>query len=186
MNPVDKALATQLKNIEQRSGKSLEQLNALLDGAGLDKHGAMVAFLKQELGLGHGDANTVVHLYRKATEEKAGGAEDPVDALYSGAKASLRPIHGRVMSAVEGFGTFEIAPKKTYLSLRRKKQFAMVGPATKTQVEVGLNVKGLEPSDRLKELPPGRMCNYTVRLSGREEVDDELVGWLRRAYESAG
>lgn len=186
MNPVDKALGTQLKNIEQRSGKSLQQLHALLDGAGLDKHGAMVALLKQELGLGHGDANTVVHLYRRAAEEKAGGAGDPVDALYSGAKADLRPIHDRVMSAVEGFGPFEIAPKKTYLSLRRKKQFAMVGPATKTQVEVGLNVKDLEASGRLKELPPGRMCNYTVRLSGPEELDDELVGWLRLAYESAG
>jgi hypothetical protein len=91
-----------------------------------------------------------------------------------------------VMSAIDAFGAFEIAPKKTYLSLRRKKQFAMVGPATKTQIEIGLNAKDLEGGDRLKVQKPGGMCQYRVRLSSPDEVDDELVGWIRAAYEAAG
>ena len=80
----------------------------------------------------------------------------------------------------------ELAPKKTYLSLRRKKQFAMVGPATKTQVEVGLNAKGLQGSERLQELPPRGMCDYKVRVSDLAEVDAELIAWIRAAYDSAG
>jgi len=90
------------------------------------------------------------------------------------------------MSAINKFGEFEIAPKKGYVSLRRKKQFAMIGPATNTRVEVGLNMKGVKGTDRLNELPAGQMCQYKVKVTDAKEVNKELVDWLRQAYDSAG
>jgi hypothetical protein len=90
------------------------------------------------------------------------------------------------MTAVNGFGAFEIAPKKGYVSLRRKKQFAMVGPATNTRVEVGLNMKDVKATGRLAALPPGQMCQYKVKLTDPAEVDPELIGWIKRAYDTAG
>ena len=90
------------------------------------------------------------------------------------------------MAAIQGFGEFEISPKKTYLSLRRKRQFAMVGPATNTRVEVGLNMKHVPGGARLIQLPPGGMCQYKVKLTSAQEVDKELLGWIRQAYDSAG
>jgi len=90
------------------------------------------------------------------------------------------------MSAIVELGPFELAPKKGYVSLRRRRQFAMIGPATKTRVEVGLNIKGLDPHARLLEQPAGSMCNYVVRLTEAGQVDDELVAWIRRAYDAAG
>lgn len=98
----------------------------------------------------------------------------------------MRPIHDQVMDAVQAFGEFEIAPKKAYLSLRRKKQFAMVGPATNTRVEVGLNMKGVPGTDRLLEQPAGGMCQYKVKLTSADEVDEALVGWMRQAYDQSG
>jgi len=99
---------------------------------------------------------------------------------------ALRPIHDRVMVDIDSLGDFEIAPKKAYLSLRRKKQFAMVGPATKTHVKIGLNAKQLEAGGRLIAQKPGGMCQYKVRLAVPDEVDDDLVGWIRAAYDEAG
>ena len=90
------------------------------------------------------------------------------------------------MEAITKFGEFEIAPKKTYLSLRRKKQFAMVGPATNTQVEVGLNIKDLKASGRLVSQPEKSMCQYKVRVASVGEVDKELIGWIKQAFDAAG
>ena len=189
MTDLDKALATQLANIEKRTGKSLAELTAIVKGSGLSKHGEMVAMLKSTLGMGHGDANTLVHIVRKSDARGAAeelSSEQVLDGLYTGPKAALRPIHDKLLVAIRKFGDFEEAPKKTYVSYRRKKQFAMIGPATKTRVEVGLNMKGLEATDRLQELPAGQMCNYKVKLTDVAEVNAELIAWIRAAYEAAG
>lgn len=190
MSNIDKALETQIKNIQTRTGKSLEVLYGLLRKSGRSKHGELRDLLKSDLGMGHGDANTLVHLFLQS--EGAGAAPavaapgDVLDALYSGKKAHLRVVHDKLMAAITKFGEFEIAPKKAYVSLRRKKQFAMIGPATQTRAEVGLNVKGLDPTTRLLAMPAGGMCAYKVNVTSVDEVDKELIGWIRQAYDSAG
>lgn len=190
---VDKALETQLKNIQTRTGKSLDELFGLIRQSGLQKHGEIRDMLKSSLGMGHGDANTLTHRYLKAAEGAASppaadatASGDILDEIYSGGKAGLRPIHDRLMTAINAFGPFETAPKKGYVSLRRKKQFAMIGPATKTRVEVGLNMKGVEATPRLLAQPPGGMCQYKVNVTDAAEVDPELIAWIRQAYEGAG
>jgi hypothetical protein len=62
----------------------------------------------------------------------------------------------------------------------------MVGPATKTAVEIGLNAKDLPGDPRLVVVPPGAMCNYKVRVSAASEIHASVTEWLKRAYESAG
>jgi hypothetical protein len=61
----------------------------------------------------------------------------------------------------------------------------MIGPATNSQVEVGLNMKGVKATSRLVEQKPGGMCQYKVRLGSPSEVDQELLGWIRRAYDGS-
>jgi hypothetical protein len=191
MSSVDQATATQLANIEKKTGKSLAELAEIARNSGLSKHSEIRDMFKRDFNLGYGDANTLAHTVSKAQnngETNAGSEsiDSIVDSIYSGPKASLRPIHDRIMAQVQAFGPFEIAPKKTYLSLRRKKQFAMVGPATNARVEVGLNMKGLPETERLTGLPAGGMCNYKVKLSNENDVDAELIAWIREAYQQAG
>ena len=188
MSSVDKALETQIKNIQARTGKTLDELYALIRKSGLEKHGQVRDLLKNDLEMGHGDANTVAHMHLKQASgaPAAAPAGDVLDDIYAGPKADLRPIHTKLMAAIDKFGPFEIAPKKGYVSLRRKKQFAMIGPATKTRVEVGLNMKGVRATERLVEEPPGKMCQYKVKITDAGEVDRELIAWIRTAFDSAG
>ena len=191
MSAVDKAIQTQLTNIQTRTGKSLDELRAVLQQSRLTKHGEIRAMFQRELGLGYGDANMLAQVLRKTESEGSNAAQaeapdDVVNALYTGAKADLRPIHDRLMAEIAQLGAFEIAPKKGYLSLRRKKQFAMLGPATNTRFELGLNAKGLPADPRLLEQPAGGMCNYKVKLTSEDEVDEAVIAWARQAYEGAG
>ena len=178
------AVANQIRNIEVRTGRSFAQLCSLIADSGLTKVGEQRAMLMDKLHLGYGDANAVALLARQAATPEAADS-DPLDAIYSGAKAPLRKLHDRLHAEISKLGAFETAPKKTYVSLRRKKQFAMLGPATKAEVELGLNVKALPASARLKALPPGGMCQYAVRLSGPGDIDAELMGWVRAAFDAA-
>jgi predicted transport protein len=180
------ALETQLRNIQSRTGKSLDQLVALIRASGLAKHGEIVAMLKANLALGHGDANTLAHVAKQAGSAPAADAGNPLDALYTGPKVALRPIHEALLKHLAKLGDFETAPKQKYVSYRRKKQFAMIGPPTNSRVELGLNIKDLPDSPRLEKLPAGQMCNYRIKLTDAKQVDAELASWVKLAYDAAG
>jgi predicted transport protein len=183
MASVEEQIRNQIANIEASTGRSLAEWIEIVRGSGIEKHAQAVAMLKADHGLGHGNANLIVI---KTREAEAGGAQGD-DALiashYEGKHASLRPAYDAVVATVREFGDdIELAPKKTYVSLRRRKQFAQVGPAA-GQLEVGLNLPGMDPTDRLR--PTTGMATHRVRIADAAGLDTELVGWLREAYERA-
>jgi predicted transport protein len=136
--------------------------------------------LKSEHGMGHGNANLVVIKTREADAGGPVSEDDLVSSHYVGKNAALRPAYDAVIAAVTAFGTdVELAPKKTYVSLRRRKQFGSVGPAA-GQLEVCLNLPGQEPTERLK--PITGMATHRVRIADASGLDPELLGWLREAY----
>ncbi len=191
MSSVERANATQLANIEKKTGKSLEELASIIRSSGLTRHSDIRDMLMEKFGLGYGDATQLTHHANKtnvesAVKEKGLTTDQVLDEIYAGPKASLRPIHDKLISVIVPMGEFEIAPKKGYVSLRRKRQFAMLGPATNTRFELGLNIKNMEPDDRLIAQTAGSMCNYIVRLTAADQVDEQVISWVRRAYEAAG
>ncbi|HEX8831357.1 MAG TPA: DUF5655 domain-containing protein [Longimicrobium sp.] len=103
------------------------------------------------------------------------------------AKGDILPPPNPGLDAVRGFvRVVEVAPKKAYVSLRRTKQFALVQPSTATRVDVGLNLKETRASGRLEHSGSfSEMVSHRVRVGSVEEVDAELVAWLRAAYDAA-
>lgn len=90
------------------------------------------------------------------------------------------------MAKIEAFGTFEIAAKKANVSLRRAKQFALLGPKTNTRFELGINLKEDAEHPLMKPVKPGGMCQYIVSLHSVDEIDDAMIEVVRRAYDAAG
>jgi hypothetical protein len=181
---VHEATATQIRNIESATGRSLDEWIAVVYASGLDKHGQIVSHLKSEHGFRHGNANLVA---AKAREALAGGpvsADDLLAAQYSGAKAELRPIHDLLVDAATAFGDdVEVVTQKTAVSLRSDTQFGVIRPASSTRVELGLNLGDTEPTGRLRRA--GGMCSHRVDIGSLDDIDDELLVSLELAYRSS-
>jgi len=185
-NPEEMA-AAMIANFKEKTGKTLPQWLKIANAARLEKHGELVKFLKANHGMTHGFANVVAHKTFASDAGSAADATDLVEAQYSGPKADLRPIYDALTAKIVKFGKdVEIAPKKSYVSLRRNKQFGLIQPSTKTRVDVGINLKGDKASGRLEASGSfNAMVSHRVRVGDVKEVDRELVDWLRKAYQKA-
>jgi len=178
-------IANMIANLEAKTGKSLENWIAAVRASGHEKHKAVVDWLKAEHGLGHGYANLVAH---KTFASDAGSSEDValMDAMFAGPKAAMRPVYDKVAAIVEGLDGSAFAPKKTYVSFRRAKQFGLAQPSTKDRLDLGLSLKGVEPASRLEASGSfNAMVSHRVRLTSPEEVDAEVEAWIRKAWEGA-
>jgi hypothetical protein len=180
---VEQGLQSQLRNIESTYGRTIDEWIEVIRASGLTRYGEIVAMLKGQ-GLAHGAANRVA-LVAMDRLDPGRAMSDPA-ALYTGSRASLLPIHARLMIVVHELGgDIEVTPKKGYLSIRRRKQFAMIKPAAK-HIDLGLILPGSAVTERLESAATfNALFTHRVRVRSLEDVDDELVAWLRDAYARA-
>jgi len=186
MASVQDAIATMAKNIETQTGKSVTDWVALARATGLAKHGEILKWLKAEHGLGHGYANFLALRTLEAGAQSPAG-NDPIDGLFAGPKAALRPLYNQLIATVTAFGAdVEVAPKKNNVSLRRAKQFGLLQPSTATRLDVGLILKDVAPAGRLEASGSfNAMFTHRVRIDAASDIDAELRAWLRQAYDAA-
>ena len=180
----EEMLESMKANLPEKTGKTLKEWFTLLKTTDFEKHGQFVNFLKKEHSVTHGFANLIANQFRN----DGVAAEDPVETQYSGAKAALKPLYDQLTVEIRKFGPdVDVSPRKTYVSLRRKKQFALIQPSTRTRVDVGLCLKGKKPTKRLEESGSfNSMVTHRVRLESLEDVNTQLINWLKEAYDHAG
>lgn len=164
----------------------MEQWIGIVKGKDSAKHGEIIKYLKDTHGLTHGFANLIAHKSKGSDSGSALNQDDLVSKQYQG-KEHFKPIYDKLISEIRTFGNdIEIAPKNAYVSLRRKKQFATLNPATKTRFEIGINLKGQEPEGKLEMEKPNSMCSHKISLADISDIDKEVIGWLKAAYDNAG
>lgn len=179
---MDKALQTMIDNMPEKTGKKLEEWIQILKKENFEKHAQAVKYLKTKHGVTHGFANTIVSL----SKDQADSSEDLLANQYSG-KESLKPIYQVLLSIIQGFGKdVVITPKKGSVSFIRKRQFALIKPATKTRIDLGLKLKDVAVQGRLESSGPfGAMCTHRIQLTKVSDVDDEVVKWLSKSYKAS-
>lgn len=183
-----------IANLPAKTGRDFDAWIALIRaqaiaGQGMRKNGEVVNWLKREYGLGHSTAFILAAEALKPADYVPPTTAEIIAAQYAGAKAALRPIFARVLAYIETLGDdVRIEPRQTYVAFARAKQFALIQPSTKTRVDLGLVLPDVEPSTRLvasTNFGSGSI-NRRVALTGPDEVDAEIVAWLRQAYDRCG
>lgn len=184
---MDAAAQTMIDNLHKNTGKTLEQWIAIVKKGNFAKHGEILNFLKETHGMTHGFANLVALKTKGSDSDSVENKDELISKQYQG-KEHFIPVYDKLLGEIQKFGKdVEVAPKNAYVSLRRKKQFATLQPATKTRFEIGIILKGQEPQGKL-ELIKGTnaMCSHKMSISGIKDIDKEVLNWLKTAYQNAG
>lgn len=187
-----------LANLADKTGRSLAEWTALLGRAGpVDARGRK-DWLKTEHGLGGTTASMV------AQASLGNGAEgtDPdaylaaagtyVEAMYAGPKADLRPIYDALLELAWSLGSdVKVSPCKTIVPLYRAHVFAEIKPTTRTRVDLGLALEGVDRALPERLIDTGgraRKDRITHRfaLTDVDQIDGEVREWMAIAYELDG
>ena len=175
-----------IDNLPKNTGKSLVEWMKILRGINFSKHGEIVKFLKEKHSVTHGYANMLAHHLKCSSSDMVENKDDLIINQYNG-KENFKSVYEKLINEISKFGNdIEISPKKTYVSLRRKKQFSILQPATKTRFEIGLNLRGEKPAGLLEEIKASNsMCSHKINLSSVDEINSEVLNWIKVAYEKS-
>ena len=175
-----------LDNVKAKTGKAPDDFRALAKKKGFTKHGEVMTWLKSEFELGHGHATAIAHEVLNADKPKA-GKDEKIDKLFSGKKEKWRAPYDALMAKLLKFGDdVGISTTDTYVSLLRgTKKFGIVQPSAAERFDIGIKLKGTEASGRFEDGSSwNAMVTHRVRITDPKEIDAELFGWLKKAYNS--
>lgn len=109
------------------------------------------------------------------------------DALVAGQycdRPQLRPVLDAVLAALPALGPVTVQARKTCVSLvTPRRTFAVVQATTRSRVDLGLRLEHERAGGRLHAARDLGAATVRIPLTGPEDVDAAVLGWLRRAYQ---
>ena len=182
-----------VKELPQKTGRSLEEWVALIQSSGPASEKERREWLKQEHKLGTNYAAWLAgRADGKNTEEDSPEtylktAAEWVEAQYAGPRAELRPLYERLLKLGLGLGKdVKACPCKTMVPLYRQHVFAQIKPATNTRIDLGFALGNMKTPKRLIDTGGyEKKDRITRRIEIREkaDIDDEVTRWMEKAYE---
>jgi predicted transport protein len=176
-----------LDNIKAKTGKTPEDFKKLAAKKGLlapgVKAGQIIAWLKEDFGLGHGHAMAIYAVLTFPSQPKL-TTEESIAKHFVGGKAVWRESFDGLIKKLKKLGDdVSVATTSSYLSiLRGGKKFAIV-QITKDRMDIGIKLKTAKATKRFE--PSGAwnaMVTHRVRITDPKQIDAEVLAWLKQAY----
>lgn len=177
-----------LDTIKARTGKTPEDFKALAAEKGLTKYSELMTWLKSEYELGHGHANVIAQMIANADKLES-SPQDMLAAHFPGGKARWRAAYDALAKAIGEFGPeASLAPNRSYINaLRGGKKFAILQTSSAERFDIGIKLKGVVPVGRFEAAGAwNAMVTHRVSINNPEQMDAEVLAWLRQAYDAAG
>jgi hypothetical protein len=107
-----------------------------------------------------------------------------VDHLFEGKTPELRATFDHLVNQLQQFGEIRIAPKQTSIHLEKNSGFAGIHPRkTYFNLEFRTDYKIDDPRITRVQQLSARRFEHTVKLAQEGDVDEQLLTWLKDAYE---
>src|SRR5258707_2613653 len=111
------------------------------------------------------------------------GADELIAGQYAD-RPHLRPFLDAVLAAVAALGPVTVQARKTIVSLvTPRRTFAVVAATAKSRVDLGLRLDHERPGGRLLAARDLGAATVRIPLTSPGDVGEEVLGWLRRAYD---
>jgi hypothetical protein len=169
--------------LKRRTGQDLDAWNARVRELDPSDETALRAWLAEQGVSGYPQSLLVMERFGYP-EFLVASSEELLEAQYRD-RPRLRPIFETVVALAATLGEITVQVRKGFVSLvTPRRTFAAIQATTKTRVDLGLRLTDVPPSGRLESAAGMGSGQVTLRiaLEGVDEVDDEVEGWMRRAY----
>jgi Domain of unknown function (DUF4287)/Domain of unknown function (DUF5655) len=176
-----------LDNIKATTGKTPDDFRKLAAKKGLVRAGEIVAWLKADFALGHGHASAIAHLLVHGVEPSA-KSNDKLALHFAGTKEKWRKSCDALAVKLTNLGSdVALNPNRSYINLNRgSKKFGIVQISAADRIDVGIKLKGVPAAGRLEAAGAwNAMVTHRVRIEDPKQLNAELIGWLKQAYEAA-
>lgn len=179
-----------IDNIKAKTGKTPADFETIARKKGLlklgVKTGQIVAWLKEDFGLGHGHAMAIVVALQKV--KGAGLSKDEkIDDHFAGKKSVWRKPYDDLLAQIRKFGSdVSAAPTNSYISLLREGRKFGIIQVTSDRMDIGIKLKGAAATKRFESSGSwNSMVTHRVSITEAKQINHELIKWLKQAYEKA-
>jgi len=171
-----------IRVLERQTGLGVDEWNRRIARSGLRDESVLRAWLTAEGVTGYARSLLVMEQFGYPDFLLA-SADQLIDGQYAD-RPHLRAIFDAIIGAVSGLDGVVIQARKTYVSLvGARRTFGRVVPATQDRVDLGLRLDGKKPGGRLQPSTIHETMKLKISLTSPAEVDDDVLEWLRKAYE---
>jgi hypothetical protein len=168
--------------LRSRTGEDVQAWNRRIAEAGLPDEQALRSWLAERDVTGYPQALLVWERFGYP-DFMTTGADELIDAQYAD-RPQLRPVLDAVLAALPALGQVTVQARTTMVSLvGPRRTFAVVQATTKNRVDLGLRLDNDKPGGRLLAARDIGAANLRIPLTGPGDIDEEVLGLLRRAYE---
>jgi len=168
--------------LERQTGKGLSYWNARVRKEKVADTRSLEAWLAEQNVTGYAQQLLVMERFGYPDFLTA-SANELIEAQYAD-RPHLRPIYEAIVAAARNIGEVVLQARKGYVSLLTpKRTFARVRATTKSRIDLGLRLEGLQPRGRLEPSRIHFSMPLQVSLTELKDLDQEVLKWLRKAYE---
>ena len=174
----------EIKWLIEPTGAGLEAWNERVLKSGAKDEASLRAWLSEKGVTGYPAMLLVMERFGYPDYLQS-SAEELIENQYAD-RPSTRPIYDAFLALLPDVGEIEVQARKTYVAfLTPKRTFSALVPATKTRSDLGLRLPASMRATARLEIArnfPQSSVTHKVGLTSADDLDDELVGWVKRSY----
>jgi len=173
-----------IENLKAATGKDLSGWLSAIKKSGIEKRNDIISWLKKDNPFGHMNASLLAGIYFNDGKPVYGSEEDLLENQFKG-KDGIRSLYSDFISfALENFPGATVLPKKTYVSINAKREFAAINIKA-NELRIGLDLGSMPFNDlvqKSKLTGPMPRISHMIIITDKENLNKQLKDLMAESH----